>query len=137
MKKMILAAAAAFLIAVPAAAGSYSGDATSYHKCDGSSTKTADSGHVYFGQVASNTLPMHSWIETVSPRRIAGRRFFRVTDTGGPGFLIDIYAPYCSWADAWGRRTVTVRRVTRFWKGRPAAGWHWRCCWGHPHWSPA
>lgn len=120
---------------LPSKATVYTGDATSYHACDGSSRQTADGGRVYFGQVASNTIRMHSWIETISPRRIAGRRFFRVTDTGGPGFLIDIYAPWCSWANAWGRRVVTIKTGLRMWHGLPRDGWTWRCCWARPRWT--
>jgi len=132
---VIVAALCAALFAAPAQAD-YTGSATAYHTCDGSTSQTADGGHVYFGQVASNSLPMHSWIQMIHPSSLHGRRFFRVTDRGGPGFLIDIYAPSCGWMNQWGRHQVTVRRIARFWRHRPLGGWTWRCCWRGPHWIP-
>jgi hypothetical protein len=61
--------------------------------------------------VASNTIPLGSTIEFVHPRRVFGRRYFKVLDTGGPGFLTDIWVPSCSQAIQFGRRQVVVRTV--------------------------
>lgn len=129
------------LLAVPATAQSrswvVSGSATAYHVCDGSTNTTASGRGVYFGEVASNTIPQGRWIETLRPRRIAGRRFFQVWDTGGPGFLIDIYAPSCGWTNWWGRRNVTVKVLggRDIWRGMPSAGWRWKVPWKRPRWS--
>lgn len=110
-----------------------SGSATAYAPCDGSVTVGSRGNALRIGDVASNDLAYGTWIEIKRPRVIVigskRYRFFRVRDTGGPGFLIDIYAGrYCGFMQAWGRRSVSVRVVPRseLYRGRPLGGWEFR-----------
>lgn len=91
----------------------YTGSATAYHACDGSSTLQANGTRAHWGEVANNWLPLGTWIKMVRPARVGGRRYFRVEDRGGGGFALDFYARSCSWMNAWGRRRVTFRVVPR------------------------
>jgi len=108
-----------------AAAYSISGSSTAYHFCDGSTTITASGRQVQVGYVANNSLPMGTWIEMQRPRTVMGRRWFRVMDRGGPGFVLDFWAPDCGWMNAWGRRPVTFKVLTRkeLYRGYPIGGW--------------
>jgi 3D (Asp-Asp-Asp) domain-containing protein len=75
---------------------------TSY--CQGSITATGDSP--YFGEVAMNSLPLHTRI-TVKPR-FNRRAHFVVLDHIGSGSELDFYTSSCTAALAWGRRSVHV-----------------------------
>lgn len=107
------------------------GSASSY--CTGSIT--ADGSRPRWGTVAASySVPMGAWVEVMGPRsalRILGRRYFRVTDRGAPGyFLIDLWTRYgCGWSyNSWGRRNVSIRVVPRhhLWRGKPDGGYRWR-----------
>ena len=109
------------------------GSATAYAPCDGSVTVGSRSNALRLGDVASNDLAFGTWIEMKRPRSVTigskRFRFFRVRDTGGPGFLIDIYAGrYCGFMHAWGRRSVSIRVVPRseLYRGRPVNGWKFK-----------
>ena len=106
------------------------GRATVYHTCDGSTNTTASGERVKFGNVANNTLPFGTWIELVRPRRIYGRRYYRVNDTGGNAFFIDIYMPEYAARRGCGagfpNPHVTVNVLNRkrdLWHGKPRGGW--------------
>lgn len=106
------------------------GSATAYAPCDGSVTTGSRGNALRLGDVASNTIAYGQWVEMRSPRRVhiggRGYRFFQVRDTGGPGFLIDIYAgEHCGFMNAWGRRQVSVKVVPprELYRGRPVGGW--------------
>lgn len=104
-----------------------------YHTRSGSATSYCDRGLTASGQdtrpgiVASNDLPLESWVELISPRRVLGRRYWQVQDTGGPGFVLDFWSASCSWAQDWGRRNVRYRTVPQhhLYRGRPDGGWVW------------
>jgi 3D (Asp-Asp-Asp) domain-containing protein len=83
--------------------------ASAYCLGSGSGTRMADGRTVYWGAAASNTLPMHTLIRLTRP--IHGRRYFRIRDRGGPVMRLDLWMPSCSWAWAFGRRTVRYRIV--------------------------
>lgn len=102
-----------------------SGSSTAYHSCDGSTTMTASGRTVQVGYVANNSLRLGTWVEMKRPRTVMGRRWFKVMDRGGPGFVLDFWAPSCSWMSSWGRRSVSFRVVPRseLFRGRPVAGW--------------
>jgi 3D (Asp-Asp-Asp) domain-containing protein len=82
--------------------------ASAYAPCS-SGGITADGHRPYTGVIASNTLPMHTLIRT--RRRIFGRHFFRVRDTGSSLMSMDFWTPSCSQAIRFGRRTVRYRVV--------------------------
>lgn len=110
-----------------------SGSATAYAPCDGSVTVGSRSNALRLGDVASNDLAYGTWIEMKRPRSVSigGKRFryFRVRDTGGPGFLIDIYAgSHCAFMNAWGRRSVSIRVVPRseLYRGKPVGGYEFK-----------
>ena len=128
------------IAAVLAAGALMTGSATAYSACDGSVTYGSRSNPLSEGMVASNDLPFGTWIEWKRPSRVLGRRFARVADTGGPGFLVDIYTTDCAWMNAWGRRTVTIRPVPRseLYRGKPVKGWKFRQHKGRMRlvWSP-
>ena len=102
-----------------------SGSSTAYHSCDGSTTVTASGAGVQVGYVANNTLALGTWIEMKRPRTVMSRRYFRVMDRGGPGFVLDFWAPSCEWMNSWGRRSVSFRVVPRseLYRGKPIGGW--------------
>lgn len=106
----------------------YTGIATAYASCDGSTTMTASGRTVQMGHVANNWLPLGTWIELKKPRVIQGRTFYLVTDRGGSSFAIDIWTDDCSWMHAWGRRTVTFRAVPKseLFRGKPYKGWRFK-----------
>ena len=81
---------------------------TSYSSCE-SETVTAAGTGTFFGEVAENTLPLGTRIYMDYP--VYGRRLFVVLDRIGSGSELDFFAPYCSWANWWGRRTVGYRVV--------------------------
>jgi 3D (Asp-Asp-Asp) domain-containing protein len=116
------------MISALVAAALLSGSATAYHTCDGSTTQTASGQTVRVGFVAANNLPLGTWVEMRSPRRVMNRRWFRVMDTGGPGFALDFYAESCAWMNSFGRRHVTYRVVPRseLYRGKPYKGWKLR-----------
>lgn len=110
-----------------------SGSATAYAPCDGSVTVGSRGNALRLGDVASNDLAYGTWVEMKRPSSIVigskRFRYLRVRDTGGPGFLIDIYAgPYCGFMSAWGRRSVSIRVVPRseLYRGKPVKGWKFR-----------
>lgn len=113
------------MIAELAAAVILFGSATGYSPCDGSTTQTASGSTVRVGYVANNSLPFGTWIEMRKPRLVIGRRWFKVMDRGGPGFILDFWIPDCSAMNAWGRRQVAFRVLHRrdLYRGRPTAGW--------------
>jgi 3D (Asp-Asp-Asp) domain-containing protein len=113
------------MISALIAAAVLSGSSTAYHVCDGSTTQTASGVSVRVGFVASNQLPLGTWVEMRSPRRVMNRRFFKVMDTGGPGFALDFYASSCQWMSTWGRRHVSFSVVPRreLYRGKPYKGW--------------
>lgn len=126
MRRAILAATAALLLLPGAAQGAtFTGIASAYSPCDGSTTMTASGRTVREGYVAQNSLPLGSWIEMKKPARILGRSYFRVMDRGSNLFSIDIWTADCAWMNSWGRRTVTYRSVPRaeLYRGRPYRGW--------------
>lgn len=143
---MIRAAAAALLLVAAAATTTAlaagrptTGSATAYHACDGSGTTTALGTRVRWGIVANNQLRLGTWIETLRPTLVGGRRYFRVEDRGGPGFALDFAAPSCRWMGWWGRRTVTYRALGRadLYRGLPRGGWE-PASRGRPaRWNPA
>jgi hypothetical protein len=102
-----------------------SGSSTAYHSCDGSTTQTASGRSVQVGYVANNSLAIGTWIEMKRPRTVMDRRYFRVMDRGGPGFVLDFWAPSCGWMNTWGRRSVSFRVVPRseLYRGKPIGGW--------------
>ena len=115
MRLRLAAAGAALALAgaAPAEAKIYRGSATAYHSCDGSTSRQANGTRAHWGEVANNWLPLGTWIEMVRPARVGGRKFFRVEDRGGGGFVLDFYAKSCGWMNWWGRRRVTFRVVPR------------------------
>lgn len=111
--------AVALAIAVAGPADAYTGSSTAYHPCDGSTSAMAWPGHYgHVGAVANNWLPFGTWIEMRRPRTVMGRRYFRVEDRGGGGFVLDFWAQSCTWMNRWERRTVTFRVVRRVHVGR-------------------
>ena len=116
----------------------YTGSATAYHWCDGSTTMTASGRTASVGVVANNWLRLGTWIQMQQPKTVMGRRFFRVLDRGGPGFALDFWAFSCGWMNRWGRRTVTFRVVPRreLWRGRPKFGWSLNPRTGKRVWRP-
>lgn len=111
-----------------AAAYTISGSSTAYHFCDGSTTITASGRQVQVGYVANNSLRIGTWVEMRRPRKVMGRRYFRVMDRGGPGFVLDFWAPDCGWMNSWGRRQVTFKVLTNrdLYRGLPIGGWRVR-----------
>lgn len=106
----------------------YTGIASAYASCDGSTTMTSSGRTVQVGFVANNFLPIGTWIEMKNPSRVQGRKFYRVMDRGGPSFSLDIWTDDCGWMNAWGRRTVTYRTVPRseMFHGKPYKGWRFK-----------
>ena len=125
MRVLIATALGVLVVAGPAQATLYSGSATAYSTCDGSTTQTASGHTVRVGYVANNQLALGTWIEMRSPRLVMGRRYFRVMDRGGPGFVLDFWTPDCAWMNSWGRRYVTFRALTSrdLYRGKPIGGW--------------
>ena len=113
------------MISVLMAAAVLSGSATAYHTCDGSTTQTASGQSVRVGFVAANNLPLGTWVEMRSPKRVMNRRWFKVMDRGGPGFALDFYAESCAWMNLFGRRHVSysVVRTSELYRGKPYKGW--------------
>jgi hypothetical protein len=113
------------IVSMAVAAILVSGSGTAYHSCDGSTTQTASGQSVRVGYVANNQLPLGSWVEMRSPKRVMGLRFFKVMDRGGPGFVLDFWASSCSAMEAFGRRPVSFRSVPRseLYRGKPYKGW--------------
>lgn len=111
-----------------ASAATYTGLATSYASCDGSTSMTASGRTAQWGYVANNFLPFGTWIEMIRPKVVQGRTFYRVFDRGGGAFLIDIWTDDCGWMNSWGGRTVTFRTVPRseMFRGKPVKGWRFR-----------
>lgn len=108
-----------------AQAATYSGSSTAYHPCDGSTSMTASGRTAQIGYVAHNGLPFGTWIEMKRPRKVMNRTYFKVMDRGGPGFLVDFWAPSCGWMHSWGRKTISIRVVPRseLYRGKPIGGW--------------
>jgi len=106
-------------------AATYTGSATAYASCDGSTTDTASGRTVSLGYAANNFLPLGTWIELVRPRVVQGRTWYLIMDRGGPGFVLDIWSNSCSWMNSFGRRTVTFKSVPRsqLYRGKPVKGW--------------
>jgi 3D (Asp-Asp-Asp) domain-containing protein len=113
------------VLAELAAVAVLSGSATAYSPCDGSTRMTASGRTAHAGVVANNTLPLGTWVVMVSPRRVMGKRTFRVLDRGGPGFALDFFTEDCAWMHSWGRRQVRFRVVTKreLFRGKPVWGW--------------
>jgi hypothetical protein len=113
------------MISALMAAAVLSGSATAYHTCDGSTTQTASGQTVRVGFVAANNLPLGTWVEMRSPKRVMNRRWFKVMDRGGPGFALDFYAESCVWMNSFGRRHVSysVVRTSELYRGKPYRGW--------------
>ena len=131
MRKPVLIAATflAFAIGAPSAqAATYTGAATAFAVCDGSTTMTASGRQVRLGYVANNWLPLGSWIELLRPKVIQSRTFYQVMDRGGPAFALDIWTDDCGWMNSWGRRTVKFRSVPKseLYRGKPYKGWSLR-----------
>lgn len=126
---VVLAIVVAFAIfSAVANSATYTGSATSYASCDGSTTMTASGRTVRKGWAANNFLPLGTWVELVSPKRIQGFRAYKIMDRGGPGFVLDIWTDNCSWMNSFGRQTVTFRVVPKseLYRGRPVKGWKFR-----------
>lgn len=126
---IVLAIAIGFAVfSAVANSATYTGSATSYASCDGSTTMTASGRTVRRGWAANNFLPLGTWVELVSPKRIQGLRAYRIMDRGGPGFVLDIWTDSCSWMNSFGRQTVTFRVVPKseLYRGRPIKGWKFR-----------
>ena len=106
----------------------YTGNATSYASCDGSTSMTASGRTAREGYVANNSLPFGTWIEMKRPSRVLGRKYFQVMDRGGGAFLIDIWTDDCAWMHSWGSRTVTFRTVPKseMFRGKPYKGWKFK-----------
>lgn len=119
---------AVLAIAAPASAATYTGSATAYASCDGSTTMTASGRTVQLGYVANNFLPFGTWIEMISPRKVQGLRFYRVFDRGGPGFILDFWTYDCAWMHSFGRRTVKFKVVPKseMYRGKPYKGWKFK-----------
>ena len=103
----------------------YTGSATSYASCDGSTTMTASGRTVRQGWAANNFLPLGTWIEMKKPSRVQGIKFWKIMDRGGAGFMLDFWSPDCAWMHSFGRQTVTFKAVprSRLYRGRPVEGW--------------
>ena len=70
---------------------------------------TASGRRVFVGEVAMNTEPLGARIQVSPP--VFGLTRFLVLDRYGSGTQLDFYAPSCSAAIQYGRRTERVRRV--------------------------
>lgn len=81
---------------------------TSYSSCESETTTAAGTG-TFFGEVAQNDLALGTRIYMDYP--VYGRRMFVVLDRIGSGSELDFFAPYCAWANEWGRRDVGYRVV--------------------------
>lgn len=85
--------------------------ATAY--CTG--TQTADGGRPYFGEAASNELPLQALIRIspgIRPPHGQPRTLFRIRDRIGSGSRLDFYIPWGREPDcAFGRRTLRVTRI--------------------------
>jgi hypothetical protein len=116
------------IIAGASNAATYTGSATSYASCDGSTTMTASGRTVRRGWAANNFLPLGSWIEMVRPTRVQGIKFWKIMDRGGPGFALDFWSDSCSWMHSFGRQTVTFKSVPKshLYRGKPHKGWKFR-----------
>lgn len=68
--------------------------------------------HVYWGAAASNRHPFGTRIRLIG-RSFHGRRTFTIHDRIGAHSDLDLWAPYCSWSRAWGRKQVRYRIVRR------------------------
>jgi hypothetical protein len=132
--EFVLGLVVGLAIGLVVAVGVTMATAHGYHGRAGSGTAYCDRGATASGHgtrpgiVASNDFPLYTWVELVRPRRVLGRRYWQILDTGGPGFLVDFWSPSCSWATSvWGRRTVRLRAVPRhhLYRGLPEGGWSW------------
>lgn len=126
---IVLAIAIAFAVfSAVANSATYTGTATSYAACDGSTSTTANGRTAREGYVANNFLSFGTWIEMKRPAQVLGRKYFQVMDRGGGAFLIDIWTDDCSWMNSWGSRSVTFRAVPRkeLFRGKPYKGWKFK-----------
>lgn len=105
------------------------GYATTYSEpqCDRTSggSGTAWGTHVYFGEVANDSLPMGTWIELDHP--FHGRRDFRVEDTfgsGQPAEHLDVWVK-CAWVTSFAAPYRTFVNKWR-WRWRTITRWVWR-----------
>lgn len=131
--RIAAAATLALVIGFAAQAGAanaatYTGSATAYASCDGSTSMTASGRTARWGTVANNWLPFGTWIEMVRPKVVQGRTFYQVFDRGGGSFSLDIWTDDCGWMNSWGRRTVTFRTVPKreMFRGKPYKGWRFK-----------
>lgn len=106
----------------------YTGSATSYASCDGSTTMTASGRTVRRGWAANNFLPIGTWIEMKKPSRVQGIKFWKIMDRGGAGFVLDFWADDCGWMNSFGRQTVTFQTVPKshLYRGKPYKGWKFK-----------
>lgn len=113
------------IIAGVSNAATYTGSATSYASCDGSTTMTASGRTVRQGWAANNFLPLGSWIEMKRPSRVQGIKYWKIMDRGGPGFALDFWSDDCAWMHNFGRRIVTFKAVPKshLYRGKPYKGW--------------
>ena len=116
--------------AILSAAILITGSSTGYHTCEGSTSMTSSGRTAKVGYVASNGLPLGTWIEMRKPRSVMGRRFFQVWDVGGmpSSSDLDFWASSCSWMNSWGRKTVTYKviRKSELYRGKPIDGWSFK-----------
>ena len=121
-----------------ASAKTVSGIATSYSPCDGSTTATSSGKKTRVGYIANNQLKLGSWVEMIKPRMIMNRRWFKVMDRGGPGFVMDIWTPSCSWMNNFGVKRVAFRTMpsSELYRGKPAAGWQAKASGTRMVWRP-
>jgi hypothetical protein len=119
MRRTLLPAAVVLVCAAPAAAHQRvtTGSATAYSSCDGSTSMTASGKRARYGWAANNQLRLGTVIQITRP--VGGvfvgdrkRRFFRIMDRGGPGFVLDLWAS-CRAMNVWGRRTVSFVVISR------------------------
>lgn len=76
--------------------------------CDRQTTQTASGQHVRFGIIASNFIPLYTWIKLNRPLR--GLRYFQVLDTGAP---FDVWLPCDGRVRNWTNPRLGYRVVTR------------------------
>lgn len=106
----------------------YTGSATSYASCDGSTTMTASGRTVRRGWAANNFLPIGTWIEMKKPSRVQGIKFWKIMDRGGAGFVLDFWSDDCAWMHSFGRQSVTFQTVPKshLYRGKPYKGWKFK-----------
>ena len=126
---IVLAIAVGFAVfSAVANSATYTGSATSYASCDGSTTMTASGRTVRQGWAANNFLPLGTWIEMKKPSRVQGIKFWKIMDRGGAGFMLDFWSPDCAWMHSFGRQTVTFKAVPKshLYRGKPYKGWKFK-----------